>query len=68
MQITFDRQLKNTEYLFSNISEAQYREFKVNKKLLSQEEISVLQEIAQIKRKEKVTWGVWLFFKTNAKD
>ncbi len=56
--ITFDRQLKGTELLFSNISEAQYRAFKDNKDLLSQEEISVLQEIAQIKRKEKPTWGV----------
>jgi translation initiation factor 5B len=56
--VTFDRQLKDTEYLFSNIGEAQYREFKSNKELLSQEEIQVLQEIAQIKRKEKATWGV----------
>ncbi len=56
--ITFDRQLKDIEYLFSNISEAQFREFKANKYLLSSEEISVLQEIAQIKRKEKPTWGV----------
>ncbi len=56
--IAFDRQLKDTEYLFSNIGEAQYREFKANKGLLSQEEISVLQEIAQIKRKVKPTWGV----------
>lgn len=56
--ITFDRQLKDTEFLFSNIGEAQFREFKAHKELLSQEEISILQEIAQIKRKGKVTWGV----------
>jgi len=56
--ITFDRQLKDTEYLYSNINETQFREFKANKDLLSQEEISVLQEIAQIKRKQKPTWGV----------
>ncbi len=56
--ITFDRQLKDTEYLYSNIGEAQYREFKANKELLNEEEISVLQEIAQIKRKQKATWGV----------
>ncbi|MDP3026714.1 MAG: hypothetical protein Q8N63_03325, partial [Nanoarchaeota archaeon] len=56
--ITFDRQLKDVEFLYSNMGEAQYREFKANKSLLSQEEIKVLQEIAQIKRKKKVTWGV----------
>ena len=56
--VTFDRQLKEIDYLYSNIGESQYREFKDNKILLSQEEISVLQEIAQIKRKVKPTWGV----------
>ena len=56
--ITFDRQLKDVEYLYSDLGEAQYREFKANKELLSQEEIKVLQEIAQIKRKKKAIWGV----------
>lgn len=56
--ITFDRQLKDTSYLYSNLSENQFREFKKNKNLLSSEEISVLQEIARIKRKQKPTWGV----------
>jgi translation initiation factor 5B len=56
--ITFDRQLKNTEFLYSNISETQFHKLKENKELLSQDELKVLQEIAQIKRKEKVTWGV----------
>lgn len=56
--ITFDRQLKDTKILYSKITESQFREFKSNKFLLSQEEIKVLQEIAQIKRKEKATWGV----------
>jgi len=56
--ITFDRQLKNSKYLYSNITESQFRKFKENKDLLNQEEISVLKEIAEIKRKEKVTWGV----------
>ncbi len=56
--ITFDRQLSDTEYLYSNISESQYREFKKNKELLTTNEIQTLQKIAEIKRKEKVTWGV----------
>jgi len=56
--VNFERQLKDTTLLFSDIGELQFREFKANKELLSSEEISVLQEIAQIKRKQKPTWGV----------
>ncbi len=56
--ITFDRQLSDTDYLYSNITESQYREFKKNKELLTQDEIQTLQKIADIKRKTKVTWGV----------
>ncbi len=56
--IMFDRQLADETYLYSDISEPQFRQFKNNKTLLTQNEIQTLQEIAQIKRKEKVTWGV----------
>ncbi|MCX6749099.1 MAG: translation initiation factor IF-2 [Candidatus Pacearchaeota archaeon] len=47
---TFDRQLKNSKFLYANISERQFRDFKKNKELLSSEEISILQEIAVIKK------------------
>jgi len=56
--ITFDRQLKNSRYLYADLSESQFRKLKDNKDLLSRQELSVLQEISQIKRKEKATWGV----------
>ena len=56
--VTFDRQLKDTELLYTDINESQFREFKKNKSLLSSNEISVLQQISQIKRKTKTTWGV----------
>jgi len=56
--IAFDRRLKDIEYLYSDIGEKQFRDFKDNKSFLSSDEISVLQKIAQIKRAEKVTWGV----------
>jgi len=56
--ISFERRLKEKSYLYSNLGEAQFREFKDNKELLSQDEIQVLQEIAAIKRKKKITWGV----------
>lgn len=56
--VNFERQLKQGESLYSNLSEIQFRKFKDNKNLLTQDEIKVLQEIAEIKRKEQVTWGV----------
>jgi translation initiation factor 5B len=56
--LTFDRQLKSEQFLFSDMGEKQFKNLKENKDLLSPQELSVLQEIAQVKRKEKVTWGV----------
>ena len=56
--ITFDRQLAEIKELYSDINEYQFRNFKENKDILTQDEIKALQEIAQIKRKEKPTWGV----------
>lgn len=54
----FERKLKSKDYLYSNISEKQFKKFKENKDLLSSEEISILQEIATIKRKTKDGWGM----------
>jgi translation initiation factor 5B len=54
----FERKIKNFQYLYSDLGEKQFRDFKKNKELLSQDEISALQEIAEIKRREKITWGV----------
>ena len=56
--VNFQRQLKTKEFLYSNISESQFKNFKKNKDLLSQNEIKVLQEIAEIKRQEKADWGI----------
>ena len=56
--VNFERQLKNKEFLYSNISASQFKTFKKNKDLLSQNEIKILQEIVEIKRKEKIDWGV----------
>ncbi len=55
--INFDRRMKNVEFMYPNITEAQFRNFKKNKDLLSQREISLLQEIAGIKRQGKAEWG-----------
>ena len=55
---TFDRQLESENYLYSNLSQHQFREFKKNKELLTQNEIQLLQEIAKIKRKDNLSWGI----------
>ncbi len=56
--VNFERKIKKHKFLYSDISENQFKKFKKNKDLLSQKEISLLQEIAEIKRKEKSDWGV----------
>ena len=55
--INFERQLKDKKFLYSQISESEFKKFKKNKDLLSQEEIKLLQEIAEIKRKKNESWG-----------
>jgi len=57
-KVTFGRQVKENQILYSAINEDEFRKLKENKKYLSQEEIKILQEIANIKRKEKPTWGI----------
>ena len=56
--VNFERQLRDQEFLYSDISESQFRKFKKNKDLLSENEKRILQEIATIKRKRKEDWGV----------
>jgi len=56
--INFERRLKNRKYLYSDMGESHFREFKKNKDLLTQGEIKILQEIAEVKRKEKPEWGM----------
>ena len=56
--INFERVLKDKNYLYSDISEQHFRNFKKNKDLLSSAELKALQEIAEIKRKTKADWGM----------
>ncbi len=53
----FERKLKDKDFLYSDISDSQFRNFKKNKDLLSSSEISALQEIATIKREKNPEWG-----------
>jgi len=56
--VNFERQLNETDYLYTDMSEQQFRAFKENKDLLTHEEIQALQKIAEIKRKTNVGWGI----------
>ncbi len=46
----FERKLKDKTFLYSDITESQFKNFRKNKDLLSSQEISLLQEIAEIKK------------------
>jgi len=56
--IMFDRKLKERKYLYADVSEKQFKKFKDNKDLLSANELKVLQEIADIKRRKNDKWGM----------
>lgn len=58
--INFERVLKNKQYLYTNLGESQFREFKKNKDLLSGREMQILKEIAEIKRAQpgNSEWGM----------
>jgi len=56
--VNYERQLKEKNYLYTNINEGQFKSFKKNKDLLSGEEIQILREISEIKRKINPEWGM----------
>jgi len=56
--INYERELKDKRFLYTNISESQFREFKKNKDLLSGSEMNILKEISEIKRRTNSEWGM----------
>jgi len=56
--LNYERELKDKKYLYSNLGESQFREFKKNKDLLTGSEMKILQEIAELKRKTSPEWGM----------
>jgi translation initiation factor 5B len=54
----FERQLKDKKFLYSDMGESHFRNFKKNKDLLSQNEMKTLQELAEMKRQKKPEWGI----------
>ncbi len=57
-KVTVGRQINEGDILYSAISEQEFRKLKEVKKHLTKEDIEILKEIAEIKRKENVLWGV----------
>ena len=52
------RQINEGEILYSDITEDNFRKLKEIKKLLNEQEIKALKEIAEIKRRNNSLWGV----------
>jgi translation initiation factor 5B len=56
--LNFEREITVGEFLYSQLSEFQFRKFKEYKDLVNSEEKSILQAIALIKRRTDTTWGI----------
>jgi len=56
--VVVGRGLFENETLYSNIIESHFRKLKELKKLLKGDELEILKEIAEIKRKENPMWGI----------
>ena len=57
--VNYERQLKGKKFLYTNLGESQFKDFKKNKDLLTGTEMNVLKEIAEVKRSnEKADWGM----------
>ncbi|MBW2984190.1 translation initiation factor IF-2 [Candidatus Woesearchaeota archaeon] len=57
-KVTIGRQINEGDILYSDVPEEDFRKLKELKKHLSKEEIALLKEIANIKRKENPVWGI----------
>jgi len=56
--VTGGRQIKEEDVLLVNIKESEFKLMKKLKKYLTDDDIALLKEIAEIKRKENNTWGI----------
>ncbi len=56
--VTAGRQIQEEEFFYVDMNEENFRKLKEFKKLISQDEIQVLKELAEIKRKANNFWGI----------
>ena len=57
-KVTIGRQIQENDILYSAVPEEDFRKLKKLKTHLSQEEIAILKEIAQIMREKNPMWGI----------
>ena len=57
-KLTIGRGADGGDFLITNMSESAFRKLKDKKSLLSNSEVEVLKELAEIKRKENDLWGI----------
>ncbi len=57
-EATVGRQIKEDMILYTNITQEEFRKLKELKDLLSNDQIEILKEIAEIKRKQNPLWGI----------
>jgi len=57
-KITIGRQVKEKDILYSAINPAEFRKLEKNRKFLSSDELSALQEILDIMRRKDPVWGI----------
>ena len=56
--VTVGRQIQEGDFLYTDVSEQDFKKLKELKKYLSKSELDVLKEIAEIRRKENPVWGM----------
>ena len=56
--ITVKRQIDENDVLYVDVPERDFKELKKYKNLLKEEDIKLLKELAEIKRKANPLWGV----------
>ncbi len=56
--LTVGRQINESDYLYADIPENDFKKLKELKKHLSKSEVTVLKEIVEIKRRDNPVWGV----------
>ena len=57
-KVTVERQIKEGDIFYSDITEEDFIKLKEMKKHLTSDEIEILKDIAEIKRKQKPMWGI----------
>ena len=57
-KVTVGRNLNEGDVLYSDIPEQEFRAYKEYKEYLSADQKALLKEIADIKRKDNVVWGI----------